>query len=351
MLKLELKRIFSKKLNVLAVGLMVILAAVFSGFAATSNRYVDAHGTVSTGMLATRKLVENKNGYAGALTEAELTKIVVQYKAVMAQSQEEQDANYGTLYQPIDDILNFMISVLTPDAGYDETVLDSVTEDSVQDFYTWYRGNMKWMADQYGKTSEQKDYLEKKYSEIILPLQYESYGAWDTMIMYAETYSIVLAILVGFICAGIFADDKYVPLLESVINLGASLILAKYLGLSGIFLGTTISSIALPVWNQSRLVYKKLFKKPLLEYFKQYFLYAGITITLGVLVTITCNIFVEGYSFFSLVIRGCICVTIPNIILVLIFHKTEEFKYLWSIAKNILLLKFINKTKKESMNV
>ena len=166
MFKLELKRIFSKKLNVLAVGLMVILAAVFSGFAATSNRYVDAHGAVSTGMLATRKLAENKQEYAGALTEAELTKIVVQYKAVMAQSQEEQDANYGTLYQPIDDILNFMISVLTPDAGYDETVLDSVTEDSVQDFYTWYRGNMKWMADQYGKTPEQKDYLEKKYGTI-----------------------------------------------------------------------------------------------------------------------------------------------------------------------------------------
>lgn len=100
-----------------------------------------------------------------------------------------------------------MISVLTPDEGYDETVLDSVTEDSVQVFYTWYQKNMKWMADQYGKTPEQKDYLEKKYSEIILPLQYESYGAWDTMIMYAETYSIVLAILVGFICAGIFADD------------------------------------------------------------------------------------------------------------------------------------------------
>lgn len=207
MLKLELKRIFSKKLNVLAVGLMVILAAVFSGFAATSNRYVDAHGAVSTGMLATRKLAENKQEYAGPLTEAELTKIVAQYKAVMAQSEEKQDANYGTLYQPIDDILNFMISVLTPDEGYDETVLDSVTEDSVQVFYTWYQKNMKWMADQYGKTPEQKDYLEKKYSEIILPLQYESYGAWDTMIMYAETYSIVLAILVGFICAGIFADD------------------------------------------------------------------------------------------------------------------------------------------------
>lgn len=74
----------------LAVGLMVILAAVFSGFAATSNRYVDAHGAVSTGMLATRKLAENKQEYAGPLTEAELTKIVAQYKAVMAQSEENR---------------------------------------------------------------------------------------------------------------------------------------------------------------------------------------------------------------------------------------------------------------------
>ena len=42
---------------------------------------------------------------------------------------------------------------------------------------------------------------------------------------------------------------------------------------------------------------------------------------------------------------------ILSIVLVLIFYKTEEFKYLWSIAKNILRLKFVNKIKKESMNV
>ena len=80
-------------------------------------------------------------------------------------------------------------------------------------------------------------------------------------------------------------------------------------------------------------------------------MYAGITIILSIVVTITCNIFVEGYSFSSLVIRGCICVIIPNIILVLIFYKTKEFKYLWGIAKNTVLLKFVNKIKKESMNV
>lgn len=48
MLKLELKRIFSKKINVFAIGLALILAVIFSGFAVTSNRYVDENGNAST---------------------------------------------------------------------------------------------------------------------------------------------------------------------------------------------------------------------------------------------------------------------------------------------------------------
>ena len=34
---------------------------------------------------------------------------------------------------------------------------------------------------------------------------------------------------------GIFSEDKYIPILESIINLGASIILAKRFGLIGIF--------------------------------------------------------------------------------------------------------------------
>ena len=58
MLKLELKRIFSKKINVFAIGLALILAVIFSGFAVTSNRYVDENGNASTGIMATRKLTD-----------------------------------------------------------------------------------------------------------------------------------------------------------------------------------------------------------------------------------------------------------------------------------------------------
>ena len=207
MLKLELKRIFSKKINIFAVGLALILAVIFSGFAVTSNYYVDESGNVSTAVTATRKLTDSRRAWKGTLTEDKLAKVIEQNKSAMAQSEEEIDANYGTTLQPIDDIRDFMISVLTPDSEYDQNILNQMTEENVQEFYDTYHKNMENMAEEYGKTSAQKKYLEKKYNEIKLPVEYESYSSWDTMIMYAETYAIILAIIVGFICAGIFADD------------------------------------------------------------------------------------------------------------------------------------------------
>ena len=73
--------------------------------------------------------------------------------------------------------------------------------------YSIYQKNMKQMEEEYGKTPEQRTYLEKQYSKVKMPVTYEAFTPWDTMIMYAETYAIILAIIVGFICAGIFADD------------------------------------------------------------------------------------------------------------------------------------------------
>ena len=75
MLKLELKRIFSKKINVFAIGLALILAVIFSGFAVTSNRYVDENGNASNGIMATRKLTDNRRAWKGTLTEDELGKV------------------------------------------------------------------------------------------------------------------------------------------------------------------------------------------------------------------------------------------------------------------------------------
>ena len=39
---------------------------------------------------------------------------------------------------------------------------------------------------------------------------------------------------------------------------------------------------------------------------------------------------------------------IPNIIYILIFHKTKEFKYLWGVADTMVFSKFKRKTNSEN---
>lgn len=137
--------------------------------------------------------------------------------------------------------------------------------------------------------------------------------------------------------AGIFSADKYVPLIESIINLGTSIILVKYLGLAGIFIGTTISTVSFPLWTQSKLVYNQIFKKSVYEYFKKYTVYILITIVTAYITTNICNILVIGTGFISLVSKGILCVIIINIIYICIFYKTSEFTYILNIIKPMII--------------
>ena len=136
--------------------------------------------------------------------------------------------------------------------------------------------------------------------------------------------------------AGIFDDDKYVPLIESAINLGTSLILVKYFGLAGIFMGTTISSISIPIWTQAKLVYNNIFNQPLKEYFKTYTVYNIITLVVGIVTNYACNVLVTGTGFMSLVFKGILCVFIINITYIYIFYNTKEFRYIYNIIKPMI---------------
>lgn len=48
------------------------------------------------------------------------------------------------------------------------------------------------------KSSKQQEFLKRKYEEIEMPLDYAAKDSWDTMAMYAQTYGIILAVVIGF---------------------------------------------------------------------------------------------------------------------------------------------------------
>ena len=98
-------------------------------------------------------------------------------------------------------------------------------------------------------------------------------------------------------------------------------------------IGTTISTIAIPMWNQPRIIYKYVFKVSLKEYFRKYVVYTVIAIFAGIMTTYTCNALIQTTTFISLIGRGIICMTIPNILYFFIFLKTNEMEYISNIVK------------------
>ncbi len=134
--------------------------------------------------------------------------------------------------------------------------------------------------------------------------------------------------------AGIYYEDRYIPLLESVLNIVASLILLKYFGLAGIFMGTIISSLALYCISYPKYVYKKLFNRSYLNYTKETLGYLSIFLVLAVITYKISRLIVINNAFLSLIINCLIAVVIPNLVLLIIFWHTDNFKYYLNLLKS-----------------
>ena len=133
--------------------------------------------------------------------------------------------------------------------------------------------------------------------------------------------------------AGLFVQDKYAPVLEGIINLIGSIILIKYFGLIGVFLGTTLSTLLVPFWNQPRIVYKELFQQPIYKYFVRYFVYVAIMLCVGNITSFACGTLITVDGFIALLLRGIVCVCFVNGIYCILFWRTPEFKYLFKIGR------------------
>ena len=151
--------------------------------------------------------------------------------------------------------------------------------------------------------------------------------------------------------AGIFTNDQYLPIVEAIINLGVSLILVNYFDLSGIFLGTTVSTLVIPFWVQSKIVYNNVFQQSVKEYFKKYIFYFFVLIVTGSITIYLCDLVSIPFLFLSLVVKGMICLAVINILFVLFFYRTKEFTYILLLLNNLVSKKFnINLFKSLKLN-
>ena len=208
MLKYELKKIFSKRMNQVLLAAVLVVTIIYSGMAIGSMRYTDEKGQDHTGIEAGRLLAEDINQWKGELTAEKISEVINDYKTSSAEYPDGiPDTEYGRTIQSYYDIYSFVINVMTPDSEWNESVVDQLSDEQLQDIYTIYQDNMKKMAEEYGTTPEKRSYLENIYEKIEIPLTFAAKDSWDTMATYAQIYVLLLAVIIGFLAAGIFSGE------------------------------------------------------------------------------------------------------------------------------------------------
>ena len=136
--------------------------------------------------------------------------------------------------------------------------------------------------------------------------------------------------------AGIWQEDKYVPLVESLLNIVFSILLLKIFGLAGVFMGTIISGLALWCYSYPKYVYKKLFNRSYLDYAKETLGYIFLFILLSLLTYEISKLIIVSNPYLQVIINTLIAITIPNTILLILFRKTDNFKYFKELVQKLL---------------
>ena len=126
---------------------------------------------------------------------------------------------------------------------------------------------------------------------------------------------------------GLFRYDRYKSLVEAGINLVVSLILGKYYGTVGVFIGTMISTVTTSLWVEPYVLYKYRLKVSSLSYFAKYGLYAGVTFLLWLGVDNLCTR-IPGNVWVQCTLRILLSFVIVNLVYLVLYYRTKEFKLL-----------------------
>lgn len=137
---------------------------------------------------------------------------------------------------------------------------------------------------------------------------------------YFKGYRIVLSNYKA--AAGVFEEDKYIPIIQGAVNLIISIVLVQKIGLVGIYWGTVISGL-IANFVKPYIVYKKCFGIAVREYYKDSVIYIIVTGAILLLV-LAFNKCVAVESWFSFVISMIVITVIYNGVFFVAFHKKEE---------------------------
>ena len=134
---------------------------------------------------------------------------------------------------------------------------------------------------------------------------------------------------------GLFIQGKWAAVIAAVVNLILSVILCKAIGLGGIFIATPISRLISTGIIDPYLIYKRTFKRNVLDYFEMFIGYCVIFIVIAVIsnFAISC---VSIAGWLGVILKAGIVTVIFNGLMISVFFRTKIFKELLQSVKQLV---------------
>lgn len=132
--------------------------------------------------------------------------------------------------------------------------------------------------------------------------------------------------------AGVFEQDKYLALIQGVVNLIISIVLVQKIGLVGVYIGTIISGLIANI-TKPIIIYKVILQMPVKGYFIDALKYLAVCISVFILLNFVKQLIMRDITIISFAVMFVIISVVFNGVYLTLFGRTEEFGYLWGIVK------------------
>lgn len=137
--------------------------------------------------------------------------------------------------------------------------------------------------------------------------------------------------------AGIYWERRYIPLTAAILNLSLNILSVQKIGLYGVILSTMISYVVVTIPCDLYMVKKHCFKEMLSlpKFYFELVVQAVVVLLAGIVAYKICG-FVGETSIVHLLLRGVVCIIIPNIIYIVCFVRNRYLKKALGLVRGII---------------
>lgn len=164
---------------------------------------------------------------------------------------------------------------------------------------------------------------------LLLVLQFFIWRTFDILMTYRDV-------------VGKWNGDTLIPYISGLFNLVSNVLLVRWIGINGVVISTILTFIVFSIPNSIRVLFKEVFKAPISLFLREYIFNTMCVAVVGLITYGICSLIPFENVYMNLMVKGLLCLFIPNVLFFLFWKNKDEYKYF----KQKVLIPVVSKVKR-----